>query len=111
MSLRAGNQGNFTPWRWNALLLVFVIGALGASVIIPARATSRIIDLFQQLNDVIEPARRVATGLQAGLDRESTELENYALSGDTASAAQHRAISAQNDRQLALLRVLADQIS
>jgi signal transduction histidine kinase len=104
-------SGTLTPWRWNALLLVFIIGALGASVIIPARATSRIIDLFQQLNDVIEPARRVATEVQAGLQREATELENYALSGDTEALAQYQAISAQNDRQLALLRVLTGQIS
>lgn len=100
-----------TPWRWNALLLVFVIGALASSVILPARATSRIIELFQELNDVIEPARRAATGLQAGLDREAAELENYTLSGDGVSLQQYEAISGQNDRQLAVLRVLADQIS
>ena len=98
-------------WRWNALLLVFVIGALVSSVIIPGRATARILDLFQQLNDVIEPARRVTTGVQAGLDREASELENYALSGDSNSLQQYQAISAQNDRQIELLRVLAEQIS
>ena len=99
-----------SPWRWSPAWLVFVIGALVASVIIPAQATSRIIELFQELNTVIEPARRAATSLQGGLDREAAELEDYTLSGDTTSLHRYRSISAENDRQLALLAMLADQV-
>jgi hypothetical protein len=100
-----------SPWLWNAALLVFVTGALAASVMIPAQATSHIIELFQELDNVIEPARRAATGLQDGLDQEAAALQDYTRAGDIASLHRYRATVAGNDRQLLLLTMLADQIS
>ena len=99
-----------SPWRWNASLLVFVAAALAASVLIPASATSRIIAVFRQLNDIVEPARRVATSLQGGLAAEVAELENYALSADSSSLRRYHVISAGNDRHLASLAVMASQL-
>jgi len=98
-------------WRWSALLLVFVILALAASVAIPARATERMIRLFHDLNEIIEPARLVATRLQAGLAKEEAELEVVVAANDALARRVHAGLMAANSRYLDTLEALAPKIS
>ncbi|NUS98600.1 MAG: GAF domain-containing sensor histidine kinase [Gemmatimonadaceae bacterium] len=95
-----------TPTRWSALPLPLVVVLLLASVLIPARETWRIMHLLRETTEVIEPARTLVDRLELGLTTESSALERFAASGDSADRARYLA-AADDNRRLAAIDDLA----
>jgi signal transduction histidine kinase len=98
------------PARWAALPLALVVVALLGSVAIPARQTWRITRLLRETTVVLAPARLIEAELQAGLAKELTALQRYALVGDTAMLGQFRSRAADDEQRLAALEHLAARV-
>ncbi|AHG93205.1 ATP-binding region ATPase domain protein (plasmid) [Gemmatirosa kalamazoonensis] len=84
--------------------------AILGSVAIPARQTWRITRLLRETTAVLAPARLIEAELHAGLAKELTALQRYALTGDTAMLEQFRAAAADDERRLAALKRLAARL-
>jgi signal transduction histidine kinase len=66
--------------------------------------------LLRETTEVLAPARVTAEQLQSGLADEMGALQSYALSGDGSSLDQYAAVVAEDDRRLARLEALGDQV-
>ena len=95
---------------WNVVPLSLVVLALVGSVMIPARQTWLISKLLRQTTEVLGPARVLEAQLQSGLAEETSALQSYALSGDTALLAQYRRTAADDDRRIAGLDKLVAHV-
>ncbi|HEX6694178.1 MAG TPA: HAMP domain-containing sensor histidine kinase [Longimicrobiales bacterium] len=88
--------------QWNTGLALLV-GALVASVIVPAYATRRIVSAFRDIDEVIEPARRLCVRLQADVSAEHSELRTRAVRREEDGLTRQAQLAAQTDQDLAAL--------
>jgi signal transduction histidine kinase len=92
-----------------AIVSLLVLTLLG-SVIIPALETQRSLRLLREISDEIEPARLLSWRLESGLAMEYSELQGYALSGDSVQLRHYRLITEAEARDLASLERLAPHL-
>ena len=86
--------------------LVLLVGALVASVVIPAYATRRVVSAFRDIDEVIEPSRRLSVRLQADVSAEHFELRSLAGSREEGGLTRQVRLAAQTDQDLAALSAL-----
>jgi signal transduction histidine kinase len=95
---------------WGIVPLALVILTLLGSVAIPAYQTWRITRLLRQSNEVLAPARLLVEQLQAGLAKELTALQGFALVGDGALLDRYRATAVEDEGRMAVLEALANRL-
>lgn len=95
---------------WLPVLLALITAALVGSVVVPAGETAHVLELVDDVDRVIEPARLDVNRLESGIADESAELQRYAVAGDTAALNRFRAAAAEDERQLADLHRLGAEL-
>jgi signal transduction histidine kinase/CHASE3 domain sensor protein len=90
--------------------LAFVILTLLGSVAVPAYQTWRITRLLRETNEVLAPARLLVEQLQAGLAKELTALQSFALVGDEGLLDRYRLAATEDERRMAALEALATRL-
>jgi signal transduction histidine kinase len=97
-------------WRWRAALVSFVVLALVGSVIIPTAATGRIITLFEEINEWIEPARLASIRLNAGVATEHAQRNARKISGGSDDTTRFESMQRENDRDLTVLKQRSERL-
>jgi len=96
--------------RWVSLLFVLVAATLLGSVLVPAGETTRVLELLDDDEHLIEPARLITARIESGIARESSELQRFAASGDATSLRRLRIAVAENERDLLTLREVSARL-
>src|SRR3954465_13773788 len=86
--------------RWSPTPLILVIITLIGSVAIPAGQTWRISALLRGTTQVLAPARLLTTQLQGDLGEESSLLQRYLVTGDTAVLSHYHSAVLEGDTKL-----------
>ena len=96
--------------HWIPLLFVLIVATLIGSVLLPAGESARVLDLLDDSDRLIEPARLATSQLESGTAEESAELQRYVVAGDTQALSRFRQATADDERHLATLRRLSGEL-
>lgn len=101
-----GSTGLGRSW----IALGFVVVSLVALVLVPYLMSRRVAGVQEQISDVLEPARRLATELQSTQARARAALQGFVLTGDRRYRLRYSRAREREREILDSLTVVSEQI-